>query len=563
MIRTKYTPLEPFQSITSRSLLTIRFLTNYLSRNILYGIGVVMNWLNLRTLITFFLLVCSGIFHAAHAKTVSFTIFSFNDVYTISPDRDGKGGYAGLYTLLEKEREKAKNHITTVNGDFLFPSILSAFDKAVHRIELLNDLGVDLVALGNHEFDFGPEIVKERIAESKFQWLAANAFDTECRYFTGSNQTKIIDVEGVKIGFFGLITVETPLLSSTNRKVCFTPIAFTAKQMVQQLKKEGADVIVALTHLFMEEDRQLAVEVPEIDVILGGHDHDPFTWYDGKTFVHKSGQNAHFLSRINLLIEKDEKTSLVKVFPSWKVIANHRIPEHPKIAGKIQGYEALFEEHAKQPVAITTTLLDSSGGKVRSQESTVGNLIADALRFSCNADVAIISGGIIRGDRTYAPGTMITFKDILSELPFANICYLVEITGEEILEALENGVSQIEGKAGRFAQVSGIEYAFDSNQLPGRRITHAGINGLPLDRKGLYRVATVDYMYNGGDGYNCFKKGKLLIGPLHRMELVTVVVDYLKKLGRIHAAVEDRINCVQCSKGLDDNFLTQSGVAGH
>lgn len=523
---------------------------------------MMMKWLNQRALVTFFLLIFCGIFQGAQAKTVNFTIFSFNDVYNISPDRDGRGGYAGLYTLLEKEREKVKHHVTTVNGDFLFPSILSAFDKAAHRIELLNDLGVDLVSLGNHEFDFGPEVVKERMAESKFQWLAANAFDTECRYFTGPKQTVIIDVEGVKIGFFGLITVETPLLSSTNRKVCFTPIAFTAKQMVQQLKKEGADVIVALTHLFIEDDRQLAVEVPEIDVILGGHDHEPFTWYDGKTFVHKSGQNANFLARINLLIEKDDETSRVKVFPSWKIIANHRISENPKIAAKIQGYEALFEEHAKQPVAMTTTLLDSNAGKVRSQETTVGNLIADALRFSCKADVAIISGGIIRGDRTYAPGTMITFKDILSELPFGNICYLVEITGEEILEALENGVSQIEGKAGRFSQVSGIEYAFDSNQIPGRRITYAGINGLPLDRKGLYRVATVDYMYNGGDGYNCFKKGKLLIGPLHRMELVTVVVDYLKKLGRINATVENRIKCVQCSKALDDNFFSQSGATG-
>ena len=154
----------------------------------------------------------------AEAKTATLTILSFNDVCRISPDADGMGGYAGMYTLLEQERKKANHHITTVNGDFLFPSILSSFDKGVHRIELMNALRVDLVVLGNHEFDFGPEVVKERMAESTFQWLASNAFDTECKYFTGPKQTAIVDVDGVKVGFFGLITVETPLLSSTNRE---------------------------------------------------------------------------------------------------------------------------------------------------------------------------------------------------------------------------------------------------------------------------------------------------------------------------------------------------------
>lgn len=516
--------------------------------------------LSLRTLYIMLLLNFLRIPIEIEAKTATLTILSFNDVCRISPDADGKGGCAGMYTLLEKERKKAKHHITTVNGDFLFPSILSTFDRGVHRIELMNALGVELVVLGNHEFDFGPEVLKERMAESKFQWLAANAFDTECQYFTGPKQTSLIDVDGIKVGFFGLITVETPLLSSTNRKVCFTPIAFTAKQMVNQLKADGADVIVALTHLFMDEDRQLASEVPGIDVILGGHDHEPFTYYDGKTFVHKSGQNAHFLSKINLVLDKDDATSQVKVFPSWEVIANRHSPQNGEIAAQIQGYEARFDEQAKQQIATVAAQLDSTAAKIRSQESTMGNLVADALRSACHADLAIISGGIIRGDRTYEPGSVLTLKDILSEIPFGNICYMVELSGEEILEALENGLVHIEGKAGRFPQVSGIEYAFDPNQPPGKRVTYVGINKLPLDRKVFYRVATVDYMYNGGDGYNSFKKGKLVIGSAHHIELVTSVVDHCRKLGHIDITIEDRIGCVEYSKSLDDKFLQQSGV---
>lgn len=242
------------------------------------------------------------------------------------------------------------------------------------------------------------------------------------------------------------------------------------------------------------------------------------------------------------------------------MIANRHTPQHGEIAARIQGYEALFDEQAQQPVATIAAYLDSTTEKIRSQESTMGNLVADALRSACHADLAIISGGTIRGNRTYEPGSVLTFKDILSELPFGNICYMVELSGEEILEALENGLVHIEGKAGRFPQVSGIEYAFDLNQPPGRRVMYVGSDKLPLDRKAFYRVATVDYMYNGGDGYNSFKKGKLVIGSSHHIELVASVIEHCKKLGCIDMAIEDRIVSVAYSKALDDRFLQQSGV---
>ena len=110
-----------------------------------------------------------------YAQTATLTILSFNDVYEIIPDQNGRGGFAHMQTLLNRERASAAHHITTVNGDFLSPCLLSIFDKGAHRIELFNMLGIDVVALGNHEFDFGPDEVRKRIAESNFPWLAANA----------------------------------------------------------------------------------------------------------------------------------------------------------------------------------------------------------------------------------------------------------------------------------------------------------------------------------------------------------------------------------------------------
>lgn len=488
----------------------------------------------------------------SEAKSVTFTILSFNDVYEIVPDKDGRGGFATMQTLLNQERATATHHVTTVNGDFLSPSILSIFDKGAHRIDLFNKLNVDMVVLGNHEFDFGPDEVKKRIEESNFPWLTANAFGVDGKPFTGDKQTLIYDIDGIKVGFFGLVTVETPELSSTEKKVCFSPLAFTARQMIQELKDQGADVIVALTHLLMAEDRQLAKEVPEIDVILGGHDHDPITWYDDKTFIHKSGQNAYYLARIDLIIEKEEGASSAKVFPSWKVIVNKGQEADADVAKVVANYQAVLDTMTSEALATTSVEINTLYSVVRTQESIIGNLVADALRYGCDADVAIISGGIIRGNKIYNVGSMITMKDLYSEMPFGNVNVVVELAGRDIWSALENGLSQYDGKAGRFPQVSGLKFIFDETRPVGSRLVDVTIHGHPLDLNHLYKVATVDYMFNGGDGYNMFKSGRLILSPLRLMPTVGTLAEYLRSTHNVTTVIEGRITSISSTTTLDD-----------
>lgn len=473
-------------------------------------------------------------------------------MYEVVPDKDGRGGFASMQTLLQQEREKSQYHVTTVNGDFLSPCLLSIFDKGAHRIELFNMLGVDMVVLGNHEFDFGPEVVKQRIAESQFPWLTANAFGVDGKYFTGQKQTYLVDVEGIKIGFFGLITVETPELSSTDKKVCFSPLAFTAKKMIEELKEQGADVIVALTHLLMHEDRQLAKEVPEIDVILGGHDHDPITWYDDTTFIHKSGQNAYYLARIDLTIEKEEQTGKTKVFPSWNVILNKGILPDPTVASVVDKFIEKLDLMTSETLAKTSVEINTLYSLVRTEECIIGNLVADAIRYATDADIAIISGGIIRGNKIYQPGATITMKDLYSEMPFGNTNVVVEVPGSVIKNALENGVSQYEGKAGRFPQVSGLKFVFDPNKPVGSRIQQVDVGEEPLDNARLYKVATVDYMFNGGDGYNMFKGGKLILSPKREMSTVSSLAEWLRITGDIQYSKEGRIEISSSQKTLDE-----------
>lgn len=498
------------------------------------------------------IVLAHGISLPLQSQTSVLTILTFNDVYEIIPDSLGRGGFAEMQTLLKEERAKSKYHITTVNGDFLSPSLLSTLDKGAHRIDLFNRLGIDVVVLGNHEFDFGPDEVKKRIEESKFPWLTANAIGLDGKPFTGEQQTILLDVDGIKVGFFGLVTVETPNLSATGKKVCFAPLVYTAKEMIADLKSQGADVIVALTHLHIKEDKWLAEELPEIAIILGGHDHDPETYYNDKTFIHKSGQNAYYLTRLDLILEKNEETNKVVALPSWNVILNKNFPKDPEVAVVVDALQDTLERITGEPIGIMGMYCDTLFSNVRAKESKFANLVVDALREGCDADIGFISGGLIRGNKFYEPGMTLTLRSFLTELPFQNVAVMVDLKGASILEALENGVSRIGANAGRFPQVSGMQFYYDANQPAGKRVQEVFVGKEPLDPKKTYKVATVDYVLNGGDGYEMFKSGKILLSPLRELSLVDLVVSYVQKMPCIVSHLEDRILVKEKSLKLDD-----------
>ena len=249
-------------------------------------------------------LVCIALCPAsALGQSATLTLLTVNDVYEITPVQ-GKGGLAELMTLLRAERATATHHLTTVNGDFLSPSIMSALLKGAQMIALFNAMGVDAVVFGNHEFDFGPEVTLQRMAEAKFIWLGTNVLGPDGKPFGGALATMTRQVGPVTVGLFGLLTPETARMSSPGPTVTFTPVVPTAQTAVEALRQAGADVIIALTHLSIAEDRVLAQQVPGISVILGGHDHEPITWYEDDTLIHKAGSDAHYLGRIDLTMEK-------------------------------------------------------------------------------------------------------------------------------------------------------------------------------------------------------------------------------------------------------------------
>ena len=492
-------------------------------------------------IVTTFLMI-SMVPLSVQAESTKVTFLHTNDLYEISPKR-GQGGMGQLMTLIQAERAASPNTITTFGGDLLSPSVMSGLTKGEQMISLMNAIGLDVAVPGNHEFDFGPEIALKRFSQSKFTWLGTNITDSNGKILPGMKPLLIKKVGDFNIGFFGVIAPETETLSSPGKSIKFTPVIETANAAVTQLREMGADMIVALTHLTFDQDRMLAKSVKGINLILGGHDHEPITFYDRGVLIHKSGSDGHHLGVVEATLEWKEKRGkkVLQVIPQWRMLSTAGVTPDTGVQKLIDGYTTKLNKELDVVIGTTNVVLDSRRSSVRGGETTMGNLIAEAQRQSVGAEIGLANGGGIRGDRTYDKGTKLTRKDILSELPFGNVTLLLELSGTDLLAALENGVSQVEKNAGRFPQVAGLTFVYDPKAAPGNRVLKVLVNGKALDKTRTYKVATNDYIAGGGDGYAVLKKGKRLIDASAATLMATSVMTYISRLGTVEPKLDGRI----------------------
>ncbi|MGO4728145.1 MULTISPECIES: bifunctional metallophosphatase/5'-nucleotidase [unclassified Inquilinus] len=482
----------------------------------------------------------------AAATPLRLAFLHVNDVYEIGPVR-GQGGFGQLATLLKQARAANPHSITTFGGDTLSPSVMSGLTKGSQMIDLFNAVGVDYAVWGNHEFDYGPELAAQRVGESKFPWLGANVLGKDGKPFGGGIATATRQVGDYTIGFLGILTPDTATLSSPGPDISFPDIIATAKQAVEALKAQGANILVALTHLGFAQDRQLAQSVKGLHLVLGGHDHDPIMFYENNVLVFKAGYDSHYLGVVELEIStRDTKDGpIIAVLPSWEVRPTAGVEPDAEIQAKVDSYNKALNDALGVVIGKTAVELDSQRGSVRTRETTMGDLIADGVRWGTpGAQIAIINGGGVRGDRLIAAGTELTRKDILAELPFGNVAVLLELKGADIRAALESGVSQVEAVAGRFPQVSGLAFTWDPAKPPGSRIVSVTVDGEPLDDAATYRVATNDYMAGGGDGYAAMTRGKVLVDASAGRLMATVVMDYVTSVGTVAPKVDGRITRV-------------------
>jgi 5'-nucleotidase / UDP-sugar diphosphatase len=481
-----------------------------------------------------------------NAEPLTLTIVHVNDWDQMDGER-GQGGAAKIASVVKDERARAEADgglaVVTFGGDMISPSLLSGIDKGAHMIDLANAIGIDVAVLGNHEFDFGPDVLKQRLSESKTRWLVGNVSYKGKDGFPGTATSWMVEKGGYKIGFLGLLIPETALISSAGKDVAIGSMVEAGTTLAAELKKAGADIVIALTHDGLAADQELLRAVKDINVLLGGHDHLLTAWYDGRQAVMKAGSQGRFVGVLDLVIDRVKGRRGLKLVwtPNYDLVSTADTEPDPDVAAKVKGYKDRLDKELGQVIGTSTTELDTRRASVRSGETAFGNLVTDAMRAATNSDVAVTNGGGIRGDKQYPAGTELARKDVLTELPFGNKTVKLSLTGAQLLEALETGVSQVEETKGRFAQVSGLTISYDAAKPAGSRVVDVTVGGAALDEAKTYTLATNDFLARGGDGYSVFRGAKVLIGAKSGTLMATQVINHVSGLGNISPKVEGRI----------------------
>lgn len=477
---------------------------------------------------------------AAASRTVHVTLALICDIYEMI-EQDGRGGFARIAGAIKAERRRANNIIVAHAGDAISPSLFSGFDQGAHAIDLTNRLGIDVFVPGNHEYDFGEEVYRKRMSEAEFTVLAANLRDAGGKKLPGHSDVKHFTFEGVNIAVIGLTADDSPQKSSPG-KLKFEPTVPLAAKLAAELRAGGADLVVAVVHAGRRQDVRL-FNSGALDVLMSGDDHDLAVLYDGDTAMIEAMSDGEVVTAIDLEItvrEKDGKRKL-SWHPRFRIVDTADVEPDPAVAERVAVYQKQLSEELDVALGKTAVELDSRETWVRLRESPIGNMIADAMRERLGADVAIMNGGGIRGDKVYPAGSEITRRDIMVEMPFGNKLYLVELTGADLMKVFENGVWYAGKTNGRFAHLSGVRLTARLNAVPGKKIQSVSIGGEPLDLKRVYKVAANDFIASGKEGYDVFAGAKRLVGETDAPLVSNVVMSYIRGKGTISPRVEGRV----------------------
>jgi len=463
------------------------------------------------------------------------TILHVNDFHgALEPTRTAagrpeEGGAARLAALVKSERTPATLFLAA--GDLMQGTNLSNLFNGKPVIECFNLMGLDASALGNHEFDNGLAVLAERAAEARFPFLAAN--------IGGAGPWKPAEIRRVgslRVALFGLSAEETPVATHPRNVagLTFDDAVEAARRMVAGLRPQ-ADLIVALTHLGIEEDEKLAAAVPGIDVIVGGHTHTKLEQPElvGTTLILQAFERGVVLGRLDLEIAQGKIASdRYRLIPVTAAAG-----EDPEVAAVVAGYSAKLGERMSERIGEAAADLEGAKDAMRTRETNLGSLVADVMREAAGADVALVNGGTIRAGIPAGPVTVGTIYDAL---PFDNWLMSFALTGRELREALETGVSRVEVRDGGFPQISGMAFTFDSQAPAGKRVVSVTVGDAPLDESRRYVLATHDFLAAGGNGYTVFAGHDPVYNDSGRW-LRDVLAQWWRPRGSVSAAADGRI----------------------
>lgn len=490
------------------------------------------------------LFVLSATFMAA-ASNGKFTIVHVNDVHgRLEPwvpanEKVAIGGMGKLSTYVEQLKDQGNKVLLLASGDMMHGTNIVNLFNGVPMAEVMRDMGFAATSIGNHEFNYGQKQLLNLARIAGFPFLAANVFYEDGSYF--ADPYTIVEIDGVKVGLFGLSPVDTPIVTHPNNVIGlkFADPYDSAMTVLAKLEME-ADIIVCLSHLGYDEDLKLAKAFPGIDIIIGGHSHTVLEKpvKVGPTIIVSAGEWAGYAGTLEVTVTNNAVSSyagkLVKLDDNYPAASLSG-----KVGARIKVYaDALAKE---MNVVIGKTLVDLDGERadVRTKETNLGNLVADMMRKAGKADIAVTNGGGIRASIKKGD---VTVGGVITVLPFDNSLVVIKLRGEALVKALEHSVSAYPNQLGGFLQVSGITFKFDPAKPAGSRVVEVKVNGRTIDPYRFYTVATNDFTAAGGDGFTMFKEAEVLY--MSGEMLRDVAIKYIKE-NAIEPKVEGRIIVVK------------------
>jgi 2',3'-cyclic-nucleotide 2'-phosphodiesterase (5'-nucleotidase family) len=294
------------------------------------------------------------------------------------------------YAALAKSiREQNPNTLIVGNGDDLAPSLMSSLFRGQHMVDALGALGLDVNTMGNHEFDYGPDNLLEKVRASAFPWVTANVLDRRTGDAFGSEvgvrRFTIKEVAGVKIGVTGVAPAETPQVTSIGPYAEVRDPNQALAEVIPQMRAAGAQVTLVLSHLSWPASEAAAAAVPGIDVIVGDHAGQALDQPNviGSTIVSRRGDELRILGQLDLTIQGGKIVS--HQYTGHKL--TRELPTDPAVAGIIDQYQAQLDVRLGEVIGQTSVALDARRTENRVGETNLGNFIADTLRTWGSADV--------------------------------------------------------------------------------------------------------------------------------------------------------------------------------
>lgn len=468
------------------------------------------------------------------AQEVKLTILHTNDMHARIVESKTELGYAKIATAFAEAKAKNPNTILIDAGDTLHGLPIANIDQGSSVVSLMNDVGYSFMTTGNHDYNYGFNRLLELEKAAKFKILAANVYKDGKRVFT---PYVIQNIQGARVAFFGLASPETAYKADPKgiEGVSFTDPIVEGRMVANELAGQY-DVLILISHIGTDASSNpmstnVAQAIPEIDVIIDGHSHttlaDLQKLNKTPTLIASTGSYGVGLGVVDLTVGVNRRVT-AKSARTMTVANSPDLKGNPAIAARLAELTKAQDAVLGKVVGKTTVALEGKREIVRTQQSNLGTLIANGMLYATGADIALMNGG---GIRDSIPAGDITAKHVYTVMPFGNYIQTGVVKGAELDAILENGVGKLPAPDGRFPHIAGWSYTLDVARAAGDRVSNIMVKGVPVDPNKDYTIATLNFIFNGGDDY------RMLVGKAKNdfPSDAEVFLKYLTKIGTVTA----------------------------